>query len=160
MFINILTFIHSHIQSFSHSHILKLFVTFCLLALITIAGCKKDNNGGVPVVVVDITLYVNNPSYVNLNAMGGWVYVSGGVRGILVYRASSSEFKAYDRNCTYNSSDPCATVYVDATNILAVDTCCHSKFSLFDGSVTQGPATFPLKAYNTTFDGNILRIYN
>lgn len=142
-----------NILSFTHLLILSFF-------LITIAACKKDNNGGVPAVVVDMTLYVNNPSYVSLNTVGGWKEIPGGVRGILLYRSSSSEFKAYDLNCTYNSSDPCATVHVDNTNILAVDTCCHSKFSIFDGSVAQGPATFPLKAYNTTFDGNILRVYN
>lgn len=139
---------------------MKNLLSFCLFVIFTLITCKKDNNNGVPVAAVDISLYINNPSYVNLNTVGGWVAITGGVRGILVYRSSSSEFKAYDRNCTYQSSNPCAVVSVDATNILAVDTCCHSKFSLFDGSVSQGPATFPLKAYNTTFDGNILRIYN
>ncbi len=123
-------------------------------------GCKKDNNNGVPIVAVDIYLYTNNPSFVNLNGVGGWVYISGGSRGILVYRKSSTEFMAYDRNCTYQPSQPCATVVVDATNILAKDTCCHSKFSIYDGSVTQGPASLPLKAYNNTFDGNVLHIYN
>jgi len=41
-----------------------------------------------------------------------------------------------------------------------VDTCCHSKFQLYDGSVTNGPAVTPLKAYNTTFDGSTLHIFN
>ncbi|MES2284509.1 MAG: hypothetical protein V4547_02390 [Bacteroidota bacterium] len=126
----------------------------------SIAACKKDTDNGVPITPVDIYLYTNNPSFVNLNGVGGWVYVTGGVRGILVYRKSPSEFMAYDRNCTYQSSDACATVVVDATNILATDTCCHSKFSMYDGSVTQAPAGLPLKAYNTTFDGNVLHIYN
>ena len=121
---------------------------------------KKDVDNGVPITPVDIYLYTNNPSFVNLNGVGGWVYITGGVRGILVYRKSPSEFMAYDRNCTYQSRDACATVVVDATNILATDTCCHSKFSMYDGSVTQAPAGLPLKAYNTTFDGNVLHIYN
>ena len=69
---------------------------------------------------------------------------------------------AYDRNCTYHSSDPapCATVYVDSSNIIAVDSCCHSQFSMYDGTVLQTPATLPLKSYHTTFDGNVLHIYN
>ncbi len=136
-----------------------LSLTACLI-LMSIAACKKDTDNGVPITPVDIYLYTNNPSFVNLNGVGGWVYVTGGVRGILVYRKSPSEFMAYDRNCTYQSSDACATVVVDATNILATDTCCHSKFSMYDGSVTQAPAGLPLKAYNTTFDGNVLHIYN
>src|ERR1019366_3984455 len=147
---------------------MKLFSRFCLFVIIiSVAGCKKNNNNsnssGVPLVAVNISLYINNPSYLNLNAVGGWVYVPNiGVRGLLVYRASSTDFKAYDRNCTYKSTSayPCATVSVDATKITAVDSCCKSKFSIVDGSVENGPATFPLKAYNTTFDGNVLNIFN
>lgn len=140
---------------------MKFFLYFTsFVILLNIASCKKDTDNGVPITPVDIYLYTNNPSFVNLNGVGGWAYISGGVRGILLYRKSSTEFMAYDRNCTYQSSDPCATVVVDATNILATDTCCHSKFSMYDGSVTQAPAGLPLKIYNTTFDGNVLHIYN
>lgn len=139
---------------------MKLFLSTCLFVLIFVAACKKDNNSGVPATLVNMNLYINNPSYINLANIGGWVYVPGGVRGIIVYRASSSEFKAYERNCTYQSADPCATVYVDATDILAVDSCCKSKFLLVDGSVSQGPAGLGLRTYNTSFDGNVVHIYN
>ena len=134
----------------------------CVVSL-TVDGCKKQQTttGSVPTVTVDINLYINNPSYINLSATGGWQYIAGGVRGILVYRASSSEFKAYDRNCTYQPTNPCSTVDVDNTNIIIRDSsCCSSAFSIVDGSVIQGPAALPLKAYNTTFDGSILHIYN
>ena len=129
----------------------------------SVTACKKSNNNSnvaIPNATVDINLYINNPSYVNLNSVGGWVYETGGVRGIIVYKSGTNEFKAYERNCTYQSNNLCATVSVDVTNILVVDSCCHSKFLLLDGSVSNGPATFPLKQYNTTFDGNILHIYN
>jgi len=136
----------------------KLF--YLLLLAFLANSCRKDNNNYVESVPVDIYLYTNNPSFVNVSVVGGWVYITGGVRGILVYRKSNTEFMAYDRNCTYQSSEPCATVVVDNTNIVAVDTCCHSRFSIYDGSVFQGPAAAPLKAYNTTFDGSVLHIYN
>ena len=141
---------------------MKLFICFISLVIVFFAmSCKKNNpNNGVPIIAVDIYLYTNTPSFINLNAVGGWVYVTGGVRGILVYRKSSTEFMAYDRNCTYQPSQPCSTVVVDATNILAKDTCCHSKFSMYDGSVVNGPASVALKAYNTTFDGSVLHIFN
>lgn len=131
-----------------------------ILIVILIGSCKKNNENGVPNTTVDIYIYANNPSFIDINVPGGWVYITGGVRGILVYRKSTSEFMAYDRNCTYQSADACAIVNVDATNIIAIDTCCHSKFSIYDGSVLQAPAGLPLKAYNTTFDGNVLHIYN
>lgn len=131
-----------------------------ILVFILIGSCKKNNDNSVPLTAVDIYIYANNPSFINLTVPGGWVYITGGVRGILVYRKSTSEFMAYDRNCTYRPSDACAVVSVDATNIIATDTCCHSKFSISDGSVLQAPAALPLKAYSTTFDGNVLHIYN
>lgn len=132
---------------------------FAATTVLTFDGCKKEDNG-VPIVPVDIYIYTSNPSFINLNAVGGWVYVTGGVRGILVYRKSISEFMAFDRNCTYNSNDACAVVYVDSSNIIATDTCCHSQFSIYDGSVLQAPAGAPLKTYYTTFDGNVIHIYN
>jgi Rieske Fe-S protein len=128
--------------------------------VVAFAGCKKENNNNVPNTPVDIYLYTNNPSFVNLSTTGGWVYITGGIRGILVYRKSSSEFMAYDRNCTYQSDQPCATVVMENTNISAIDTCCHSRFSIYDGTVYQGPASVPLKSYTTSFDGSVLHIYN
>ena len=140
---------------------MKYFSFIVLIFIFSLAlSCKKQSDNGVPITAVDIYLYSNNPSFINLTAVGGYVYITGGVRGILLYRKSNSEIMAYDRNCTYQSTQPCATVVVDQTHILAVDTCCHSKFSIYDGSVTQGPASLPLKAYQTTFDGNVLHIYN
>ena len=145
-----------------HLHLnMKYFSFIVLIFIFSFAlSCKKQSDNGVPITAVDIYLYSNNPSFINLTAVGGYVYITGGVRGILLYRKSNSEIMAYDRNCTYQSTQPCATVVVDQTHILAVDTCCHSKFSIYDGSVTQGPASLPLKAYQTTFDGNVLHIYN
>ena len=136
------------------------YILYIAVAIAMIAGCKKDNNSTIPNTAVDIYLYTNNPSFINVSTIGGWTYITGGVRGILVYRKSNTEFMAYDRNCTYQPSDPCATVVMDANDIEAKDTCCHSRFSIYDGSVFQGPAALPLKAYNTTYDGNVLHIYN
>ena len=110
---------------------------------------------------VDIRMYSGDPSFVNLNVVGGVTYVTGGYRGIVIYRKSMTDFAAYDRACTYNVSDPNELVSVDATsNFIVTDSHCGSKFLLTDGSVNRGPATLPLKAYQTTFDGSLLHITN
>lgn len=142
-----------------HQLLKYTIVLLCCVITLFSGSCKKDTESTVPDTPVDIYIYTSSPTFVNLNAVGGWVYVNGGVRGILVYRKTSSDFMAYDRNCTYQSSNPCATIHVDASNIIAKDTCCNSEFSMYDGSVLQTPASLPLKAYNTTFDGNVLHIY-
>lgn len=131
-----------------------------LFTLMISFGCKKDNNNNIPNTAVDIYLYTSNPSFIDVSVVGGWVYITGGVRGILIYRKSTTEFMAYDRNCTYQPDQPCATVVMESNNIAATDTCCHSRFSIYDGSVFNGPAGLPLKSYSTTYDGNVLHIYN
>ena len=123
-------------------------------------SCTKSENQTIPLVRVDVTIYANNPSFNAISVPGTWMYVNGGSRGIIIYRVSNEEFKAYDRHCTYDVESNCGLVEVDATNITGVDDCCGATFILTDGSVTKGPATFPLKQYQTTFDGAVLRIFN
>lgn len=136
---------------------LLLFICVGLLAL---PGCRKENTSGVPPVNLDISINVNNPSYVDLAVPGGWLYLTGGSQGLIVYRASPTEFVALDRHCTYQTSNLCR-VYVDSSEVIARDSlCCHSAFLINNGSVIEGPASIDLKRYNTTFNGTTLRIYD
>ncbi len=134
--------------------------TLILILLLSICACRKENKNGIPLVAVDIYLYTSDPIFFNLQVPGGWEYITGGSRGILVYRRSYEEFAAFDRHCTYQPDNTCGRVYVDSTNIKAVDTCCGSEFHIYDGSVLNGPASFALKQYQTTFDGSVLHIFN
>lgn len=136
-------------------------ILIALLALAVVLGaCRKDRPGGVPLTPVDITINVNNPAYADLSVPGGWLYLTGGSMGIIVYRKSNSEFVAMDRHCPYQPQDYCR-VYVDDSEVIARDTlCCGSAYLIMDGSVTQGPSALALQRYNTAFNGTILRIYN
>jgi Rieske Fe-S protein len=142
----------------------KNFLSLLLVAFLLLSGvssCKKEKAQGVPLVAVDIRLYSTDPSFVPLNPVGGWAYVAGGNRGILVYRSSQTDFVAFDRTCTYNPADDNELIKVDANNnVIAVDAHCGSKFFIANGSVSQGPATLPLKAYQTSYDGTMLHIFN
>ena len=133
---------------------------YILLITILFSACKKDDNSNIPLVAVNVTININDPAYNAIAVPGGWIYINGGSRGIIIYRISNDVFNAYDRHCTYDSGNSCALVSVDATNITGLDDCCGSQFLLIDGSVTKGPANLPLKQYRTTFDGSVLRINN
>ena len=131
---------------------------FALAALLF--GCKREERGGVPLSPVDISLNVNNPSYADLAVPGGWLYLTGGSLGIIVYRSTPETFVAFDRHCPYQTADLCR-VFVDDSELIARDTlCCGSAFLITDGSVVQGPAALNLQRYNTTFNGTTLRIFN
>lgn len=131
-----------------------------LLTIALLAGCKRDRPGGVPLTPVDIAININNPAYVDLAVPGGWLYLTGGSLGIIVYRRSPEEFVAMDRHCPYQTEELCR-VFVDDSEVIARDTlCCGSAFLITDGSVAQGPSALSLQRYNTSFNGTTLRIYN
>lgn len=122
-------------------------------------ACDKDETNDIAQYYVDFTIYLNEPANVPLTVVGGWMYVNAGTKGIILYRRSTNEFTASERNCTYDPTASCAIVQV-LSGISAIDSCCSSRFSIFDGSVINGPATRPLYQYKTLFNGNALRVYN
>lgn len=130
------------------------------LALLALCACKKDQQTGVPPTTVNISINVNLPEYTDLQVPGGWVYLTGGSLGLIVYRKNTDEFVALDRHCPYQPNN-LNRVFVDESGVLAKDTAgCGSTFLLLDGSVTQGPSSFALTHYNTTWNGATLHIFN
>ncbi len=129
-----------------------------LLIVLLHLGCENEVYD-FPQVDVNLNLYINNPEFFNIEAPGGWIYLNGGVAGILLYRKNLDEFIAYDRASTYNPTADCG-ITVDLDNIILNDPCSDSQFLITDGSVIQGPASQALKRYNTNLYGNNLSIYN
>lgn len=133
---------------------LTLFMSF------SFNGCRNNNDWGIPLVRVDEIIYLANPSNIDLNAVGGYIYYPGGSRGLLIYRFSQDEFRAYDRHGTYQPSQPCDPVYVDNSGIIIKDPCSTSEWVLIDGSVAVGPAGLNLKQYQTFYDGSSVHVFN
>ncbi len=139
------------------SLIILIFLT--LPELFIFNSCKKDKDE-IPSVYVDFYININSTQYIDLNSVGGWAYLTGGVRGIIVYRLSIDEFVALERNCPYQPTNSCATVEVESSGMTLIDSCCGSRFIIIDGSLVNGPATRSLRTYNTSFNGSTLHIYN
>lgn len=140
----------------------KRLLVFSILGLTLLStnSCERSNPSGIPYVPVNYQLVVSNPQFSPLLAVGGYVTIAGGSKGIIVYRFSPEEFRAYDRHCTFQVNDGCR-VNIDQTGISATDNeCCDSQFLLVDGTPIDGPANFGLHQYNTSFDGNTLFIFN
>ncbi len=88
-----------------------------------------------------------------------------GIRGLLIYRATETEFYVYERACTYDGlSNVKAKVFSAQGSFTCTDNVCGSVFTIADGSgqPTHGPATYALKQYKWTLDGtgNVLTISN
>ena len=141
-----------------------------LLAFVTLfitGGCvDTPDNPNAPQVIIDFTICPNSTHYHNLNVVSGWMYVTSESpsRGIIIYRMSQDEFKAYDR-IPPNDPDACCDDEGNCTRLVVdspfvVDNCNDIRYSILDGSIFSGDGTYPLIEYHTAYDGNSLRVYN
>lgn len=138
---------------------LKTGLTLLFFTALVTVSCRRNINS-IPQVPVDLVINIQDPIYQSLNGIGGSMEVSGGSRGIIIFRVNAEDFQAYDRHCPYLPDNACGQATVAETNYTALDSCCESQFQLIDGAPISGPATIGLKPYNTSFDGNIIQIWN
>lgn len=140
---------------FKYIQILYIFL------IISFCSCNKNKNHPVPSIPFDMTIYINLPSYNALESVGGWTYVNGGSKGIVVYRKSYDEFVAFDRHSPANDGTCEEPLVCDTANFLQLnDQCNDAAFSLFDGSAMKG-SEYGLRQYQTAWNGSTaLRIYN
>lgn len=160
---------------------MKKFIQYILTSVLAItivfvlARCGTNNNGqqnDVPQVPVNITVNMALPEFLILQSQGGWAYLEGGVRGIVLYHHYDDNFYALERNCPYQPFDSCATVTVENNDVflrcgqydMDNDTtwipCCNSQYSLEAGFLLNGPSQYPLTNYRVGRSGNILVVSN
>ncbi|MFN3554719.1 MAG: Rieske (2Fe-2S) protein [Bacteroidales bacterium] len=139
-----------------HTFLLSTALLICCLLLP--AGCTRDDKHPVPWVYVDFVINIEFTQNIELNAIGGWAYYTGGHRGILIYRVSHDEFRAFDRACPHEPYADCRIVVENPP--FAECPCCNSVFNLLDGSPFTGPSRHPLRAYRTVFNFPYLQVSN
>lgn len=137
-----------------------LFKPVIIFLAVFFPHCDKEFQHPVPNVHVSINLDLSSTLYADLNIIGNHIYITGGYRGIIVYRMSQDEFRAYERACPYDHHKDDARVVVEDNGLTMIDSTCLSRYLLLDGSVFEGPATRGLKAYRTHYTGNNLYISN
>ena len=139
----------------------KSVISLFILLFLTISNsCNKEEKQWIPNVYVNFQINPNSTEFLDLNLIGGYVYVTGGVKGIVIYRENMETFKAYDRACPFDYDVVGSTILVDSSGLVLVDTLCGSAFIITDGSVIKGPAQRGLKQYRTHYNGDYLHIYN
>jgi hypothetical protein len=159
---------NSSILKADHKRYPRVLMKHALLIILIVAGfsCKKKNknqsaaDNPVPSIPVQMNIYPNGPLYFKVQVIGGWMYIDGGINGIVIYRKSEQEFVAVERTSSYQPNNPAAKVFVKSDNFTLRDTISGSEWRMFDGTVTQGPAQWSLRLYGTSYDGNVLKILN
>lgn len=113
-----------------------------------------------------VSIYANLSLDTQLGNMlvGNYVTVDGyGIGGLIIYRFDQNQFLTFDRACTYEAEHTC--ILEDDESMFECP-CCQSSFWMVNsvdiaGTVYQGPASYSLKKYDTTFDGvNTVRVTN
>ena len=133
----------------------KISIILCLSFAFIFCACKKKNQtvqDNIPYQTVNITIYPNDPLYFRIQSIGGWVYLNGGVNGIIVYRKTQQDFVALERTSTQLPDDSYAAVKVQADNFTLKDSISGSKWQITDGTVLLGPANKSLRLYSTLYD--------
>lgn len=139
-----------------------LLTKISIILLFINSSCQGLGDHPVPNIAVSVQINIMLPTYSNLQSVGGYAYVNGGNKGLVVYRRSINEFVCFDRMSTAEGGYDCVPIEVDQNNYLFLnDQCSDAVYSLLDGSVSSGNAVYPLRAYQTSFDGfSILYISN
>ena len=139
-----------------------------LLALLgVLAACgSADTTPTIPSVSFSTQINITNQQYQALRYDNGVVALpatgtaGGGVKGLLIIRQSAGTYLAFERNCPYRPYDACSLVSLDRNSRLFLqDSCCGSQFN-FQGQLTKGPASRPLRQYATSLIGSLLTITN
>jgi hypothetical protein len=154
MAINKDIFVNIETKLFFMKQIYNSFFWFSLIMInLLLTSCQEKEVYPIPNVPVSLILNLDLPAYQSLNAPGGWVYINGGSKGIIVYR-NFDEFVALDRHSTYEPESDCAIASVDAINFFVLnDSCSASQYNIVDGTVVTGPAKWGLKRYSSNWDG-------
>ena len=134
---------------------------FFLLAFCFFLVTCSENENSIPNVYLNLEIDLNSPEHIQLKSLGGNTIITDhGYKGVIVYRFSNSEYKAYDRSCSFQPNLNCSKID-SISSALAFCGCCSSVFLLDqDGQVANGPAILQLKSYSTLLQENLLFISN
>ena len=149
---------------------LKMIYTQPLLFLVAMAflevSCKKKKSDDPANVIcnyvptyIDTVINITDIKLMSLKTVG-YAYVRASGRGIILYKVSDTEYRAFDRSSSYKMAEVGCQLKVDASAFFMKDTCSGSRFD-FNGNVIKDPAICPLLLYSTSFiDGERVRIYH
>ena len=139
-------------------------------------SCNKGSiNPNIPRAVINVTINPNTTIYQELNTPGGWlyleeqpgIYIPYDSRGVIVYRLTMTEFKAYERQppdypfeCCNEYMKDCTKLIVGGNYPFIKDTCNGNLYQMLDGNLFSGEGVYPLIEYNAMFDGALLHVFN
>lgn len=141
-------------------------IILSLLIIFTAISCSKsdDKQGRNPFLTdpaVNLNLNLNLPEYNPLKFPGNYVIVGQGIKGIVVYCVSESQYLAFDLTDPNHVPSSCSRM--DLTGVIAGCTCPNdsNKYFITSGQHTTEPDTkYPMQQYNAQLNGNTVVVTN
>lgn len=141
------------------------YIIFSLVLLTGTYSCEDEEY--MRASYVNFYIYLNQAQYNDLHAVNNAMIIDDKVlyngvnyapNGVIIYRFSDAEFKAYDATCTHNHEERHPIEIFDSYK--ARCTVCGSEFELIYGTPIKGPASYSLLEYKTRIEGNALYVSN
>ena len=137
------------------------------LILFVLVACQENNNQNtyVPMVPVDFQINLNLPEGYPLLVNGGYAVFNGigqGYRGVLVYRRTADQYKAFDLTCPHLPVNLCTQPITVDWPLLKCD--CEDEevsFHVESPYASYNGELFFLKEYQVrVLPNNQLRVFN
>lgn len=135
-------------------------LSLCLLFVALATSCGGDERCAVPIGITNFQIEPNAAYYSGLNVVGGYIYLTGGHRGVVVVRTGIDQFKAYERSCPADTNTA-VVVSGDWGSSLLECPKCHTCFIVdAEGVPMDGGTTHcPLYQYSTSYTGGVLYVF-
>ncbi len=138
----------------------KISILILLFSLLACSDSDTDPNNILPNIPVNETVFLDLPQYIDLKAVGGWAYTQGGISGIILYRAGTTNYVAWERSAPHLAPSSCSRMTVE-NGIIMYCFCDESKFQIIDGAPMTDGINYAAKQYRVDILGNnTLRITN
>ncbi|HBC05547.1 MAG: hypothetical protein CL528_02315 [Aequorivita sp.] len=142
-------------------------IIFFLLIVFAIFSCsknddQKERNPYLTDPVVSLNLNLNLPEYNGLKFPGNYVITSQGIKGIVVYCVSDTQYFAYDLTDPNHAPSSCSRMEVDGTIASCPCSTDENEYNIvnFGRHTTEPDTKYPMQSYSAVRNGNTINISN
>lgn len=128
---------------------MKKFIVILFSIFLFNCTDSLNNNSCFLGVVVNETVNLSNPQFINIQVPGGHTIANIGGRNLIIIRRSNSDFKAFDLQCPDGGCNTPMTF--DGLKLIC--SCTNKEYNSLNGSPVNGEGCFALE-YNVRLIGS------
>lgn len=137
-------------------------LSFCILFACSKSDEKLNRNPYLIDPVVSMDLNLNLPEYNALKFPGNYVIIPQGIKGVIVYCVSETQYWAYDLTDPNHSPNNCSRMEMDGVIAKCPCPSDSNEYDIvyFGQHRTEPDVKYPMQQYRAERNGNYVRVYN